>query len=82
MPLTSSAIKKDRQDRKRTSLNRVLRDRIKKARKEAIASPTPENISKLQSVVDLAAKKHLFNQAHASRVKSRIAHKATPPKTA
>jgi len=82
MPLTSSAIKKNRQDEKRTSLNRVIRDRIKKARKEAIASPTAENISKLQSIVDRAAKKKLFNHAHANRVKSRVAHKAPQAKTA
>lgn len=81
MPLTSSAIKKDRQDKKQTSLNRVIRDRIKKARRGAVAKPTAENISKLQSIVDRAAKKNLFNKAHASRVKSRAVRKINPQKT-
>lgn len=73
MPLTSSAIKKARVDRKRTALNREWKEKIKQAVKKARLQATAENLSAAASIVDKAAKKHLINKRHAVRVKSRLA---------
>ena len=73
MPLTKSAIKKMRQDQKRTKGNKskmlALKEAIKKAKKE----PGAENVTKAISLLDKATKNHLFHKNKASRLKSRLA---------
>ncbi len=74
MPLTKSAIKKQRVDKKRTAQNVVTRGRVKTAVKNARANVTPETLKAMYSALDRAVKHHLVARRHAARLKSRIAH--------
>ena len=72
MPITKSAKKKERQDKKRKDIN--LRQKVKTL--DIIRSfkkkPTPSHLSKLYSALDLTAKKHIFHHKKAARLKSRL----------
>ena len=72
MPITKSAIKKARVDKKRTEHNLVAKGQLKTAIKAARANPGKESLSKLFSAMDVAVKNHLVAKGHASRIKSRI----------
>ena len=73
MPITKSAIKKARVDKKRTLQNVAAKGRLKTTIKEVRANPTVETLKSLYSAMDLAVKHHLVAKGHASRLKSRIA---------
>lgn len=73
MPITKSAIKKARVDKKRTLTNLDAKGRIKTTIKEVRANPTAETLKALYSAMDLGVKHHLVTKGHAARLKSRIA---------
>ena len=79
MPIIKSAIKKLRQDKKRTVRNRATRVRYKERLKKALADPTKENVNQAVSAIDRAAKKRVIHRNKAARLKSRAmrAKKAT-----
>lgn len=72
MPVTKSAKKKLRQDKKRTLENRkaknFLRDAIKKARK----NPAEKNIIQATKLIDKAVKKYIIHRNKAARLKSSL----------
>jgi len=72
MPLTKQAIKKVRQDKRKTIYN----IRTKKAYKQAVAAfrknPTVKSISEVFSKLDRAAKTNLIHKNKAARLKSRL----------
>ncbi len=72
MPIIRSAIKKMRQDQKRTLANRAQKENLKKAIKLAETKPTAENVSKAFSALDKAVKVHLIPKGRADRKKSRL----------
>lgn len=72
MPIIKSAIKKMRQDRKRTAVNRAKKDNLKKVIKLAETKPTAENVSLAFSALDKAAKSGLIPKGRADRKKSRL----------
>jgi small subunit ribosomal protein S20 len=72
MPITKSAIKKQRVDKKRTLQNVAAKGRLKTTVKEARANPGAETLKALYSALDLAVKHRLVGKRHASRLKSRI----------
>lgn len=72
MPITKSAIKKQRVDKKRTEQNMSAKGRLKTAIKEARANPGLETLKALYSAMDLSVKHHLVSKGHASRIKSRV----------
>lgn len=69
MPITKSAQKKLRQDKKRKTSNAVT----KAAYKSAIKKAGKLGVSKASSAIDKAAKKGLIHKNKAARLKSRIA---------
>ena len=73
MPIIKSAKKAARQTTKRTARNRDIKKDIKLALKAFKASPTAENMRKVQSEYDKAAKKGLLKKNTASRRKSSLA---------
>jgi len=80
MPVTSSAIKKARQDKKARAHNRVLRDAYKKAAKKvrslAEAGETEKAdraLKEAYSKIDIAAKKNIIHKNNAARRKARLA---------
>lgn len=72
MPITKSAIKKERVDKRRTLANVSAKGRVKTAIKEARANPGVESLKSLYSALDKAVKHHLVAKRHAARLKSRI----------
>ncbi len=72
MPVTKSAKKKLRQDKKRTLENKkiknLLRDAIKKARK----NPSEKNIIQATKLIDKAVKKYIIHKNKAARLKSSL----------
>lgn len=72
MPITKSAIKKQRVDKKRTQVNLSAKGRLKTSIKEARVNPGAETLKTLYSAMDKAVKHHLVAKGHASRLKSRI----------
>ncbi len=76
MPLIRSAIKKLRKDRKRTLVNKVKKDNLKDLIKKARGKKTPEDLKKVFSALDRAAKTHLIHKNKASRLKSRLSKTA------
>lgn len=80
MPVTSSAIKKARQDKKARAHNRVLRDAHKRAAKKvrllAEAGETKkadQALKEAHSKIDKAAKKNIIHKNNAARRKSKLA---------
>jgi len=72
MPLTKSAIKKARVDKRRTASNLTAKGQLKTAIKLARTKPSLESLKSLYSAMDKAVKQHLVTKGHASRLKSRI----------
>ncbi len=73
MPITSSATKALRRDRRRQVVNYKTRANVKKAidiiKK---GSNDPKDVSRMQSTLDKAAKTKVFHSKKASRIKSRL----------
>lgn len=72
MPITKSAIKKERVDKRRTQQNIAAKGRLKTTIKEARANPGAETLKAMFSAMDRAVKHHLVAKGHAARLKSRI----------
>lgn len=73
MPLLKNAIKKMRQDKKRTEHNKAIRSRMRTLIKGALTDKNAESLASAYSALDKAAKKHLIHKGKASRLKSRLA---------
>lgn len=80
MPVTVSAKKALRRDRRRTMVNRRIRHRLKKALKDARENPTKKLLSQAASILDRAAKKKVIHFNKAARLKSRLAKLAREAK--
>lgn len=79
MPVTSSAIKKAKQDKKARERNRLIRDDYKKASKEFRKLVKAGDLKKASaalvtaySKLDKAAKKNILHPNNASRRKARL----------
>lgn len=73
MPVTKSALKALRQDRRRTRFNLLIGKRIKQVLKETRLKPSLSNLKKASSVLDRAAKNKVIHRNKAARLKSRLA---------
>lgn len=73
MPITKSALKKVRSDKKKSLYNKATKTKTKNALDAFKATPTLETIAKAFSMVDKAAKKGVFKGRKADRIKSRLA---------
>ena len=72
MPITKSALKKARVDKRRTASNVAVKGRLKNAIKIARENPGVESLKTLYSAMDKAVKNHIVAKRHAARLKSRI----------
>ena len=77
MPITKSAIKKLRADKKKATFNKATRTKAKSAVDTLRAEPTQENLSKAFSMIDKAAKKGVLKKGKADRMKARLSKKVT-----
>ena len=72
MPIIASAIKRLRQIKKRSEVNREGRDLLKKMVHDFRKNPTPSLFVKVVSRIDKAAKTKIIHANKASRLKSRL----------
>lgn len=72
MPITKSAIKKQRVDKTRIKINEPIRGRVKANIKAARTNPTAKTIAQLYSAVDRAVAKKILPLRRAARLKARI----------
>lgn len=72
MPITVGAIRKERADKRKKTLNLKNKTAFKEALTAMRKKPTPGNLKKVFSLVDRASKKHTIHQNRASRLKSRL----------
>jgi small subunit ribosomal protein S20 len=73
MPLIKSAIKKLRQDKRKTKVNATYKKKYKEATKEALKAPSTKGASKAYAALDKAAKKGIIHKHKAARLKSQAA---------
>lgn len=73
MPITSSAKKALRQDRRRNKVNRRVRNIMKLAVRAFTESPTKETLSRAYQAIDRTAKRNLIHKRKAARMKSKLA---------
>ncbi|MBI2028977.1 30S ribosomal protein S20 [Candidatus Gottesmanbacteria bacterium] len=75
MPIIKSAIKKLRQDRKKTIVNNLFENRMKSAFKNAAKTGKEKDIKEAISLINKAAKKNIIHKNKAARLTSQIAKK-------
>ena len=73
MPILQSAIKKMRQDKKRTILNKSKKDVAKKQIKKYLRDKSQESFKKAISLIDKLAKKRVIHKNKAARLKAKLA---------
>lgn len=73
MPVTKSAKKKLRQDKKREIRRKKLKDTLQDTIKKARRAPTIISVKKAGQLIDKAAKNHLVHKNKAARIKSSLA---------
>ena len=80
MPVTKSAEKALRRDRRRSIVNERIRRRVRKILKEARKNPTSKTLALAKSALDRAAKKGVIHKNKAARLKSKLAKLAKKTK--
>ena len=72
MPVTKSAKKKLRQDKKRTLENKKLKERLSSFIKKAKKTKTEKVVTDAARIADLASKKNIIHKNKAARIKSQL----------
>jgi len=72
MPLIKSAIKKLKQDKKRTVTNKPYRVKMRLAVKTMRLTKTKNALKGAFQALDKAVKKHIIHKNRATRIKSRL----------
>lgn len=75
MPVTKQAIKKVRQDKRKTIYNKRKKKTYKETIKDYLKNPTASGLKKVFTAVDRAAKTNVIHKNKASRLKSRLSKK-------
>lgn len=73
MPITSSAKKALRRDRRRTQHNKVVRSKLKTITDKITKSKDASLLFEAHSTIDRAAKKNIIHKNKAARLKSQLA---------
>lgn len=72
MPVSTSAKKALRKDRRRTVVNNVVRAKMRTAVKRFRDEKTEASLSEMYSTLDRAVKRNIIHRKKAARVKSRL----------
>lgn len=75
MPVTKQAIKKVRQDARKTAFNLKLKKTYKKAVRDYLKNPTAAGLSIAFGALDRAAKTNVIHKNKTARLKSRLSKK-------
>lgn len=78
MPVIKQAIKKVRQDKRKTAINLAVRGKYKKAVLAFRKNPTATLLSAAFKALDRAAKTNVIHHNKAARLKSRLSKKLAP----
>lgn len=81
MPVIKQAIKKVRQDKRKTAFNLKVKYSFKKAVSEFRKSPTEIRLKTVYKLLDRAAKTNVIHKNRASRLKSRLSKLINKDKT-
>jgi len=81
MPVIKQAIKKARQDKKKTKENALRKGAYKKAVAAFRKSPSVEGLNKAYVALDKAGKTNIIHRNKASRLKSRLSKMLKTPET-
>lgn len=73
MPVTKSATKKLRQDRKKEQVNDAFRDKLEIAFRKVEKKHDPKLLSEAISLLDKSVKKNLIHENKSNRLKSKLA---------
>ncbi|OGG02281.1 hypothetical protein A2W14_00955 [Candidatus Gottesmanbacteria bacterium RBG_16_37_8] len=73
MPVTRSAKKKLKQDKKRQKSNKTVKNAVAQSIKQYRKKPTEKLLSKTYSLLDRALKKNLIHKNKVARLKSALA---------
>lgn len=73
MPIIRSALKAQRQNKKKATVNQPIKSKYRQALKIAKKSLTVATLQKAYSKLDIAVKKGVIHKNKASRLKSRLA---------
>lgn len=79
MPQTKSAKKALRQNRKRRLVNLVISKKLKAEIKKIKKNPQNAQFPKVQSLIDVAAKKRAITKSKAARLKSQLSKLLSKP---
>jgi small subunit ribosomal protein S20 len=71
MPITKSALKALRRDKRKTAINRPIKSRIKSSLDQVTESKAAKDLSIAFSAIDKALKRHLIHRNKAARLKSK-----------
>jgi small subunit ribosomal protein S20 len=77
MPVTKSAKKALRRDRRRAVINKKIKEKVRAAIKKFRQNPSKKVLREVYKAIDRAAKKKVFHKNKASRLKSRLAKLVT-----
>jgi len=77
MPVTKQAIKKVRQDKRKTAINLKVKQAFKKAVRDFERKRTAESLRAVYRAADRAAKVNVIHKNRAARIKSRLSKKLT-----
>lgn len=72
MPITRSAIKKLKQDKKQEIVNKGVKRKVKEAIKKLKFTPSDKLLSNVFSALDIAKKKKIYHGNKVARLKSRL----------
>ena len=78
MPITKSAIKKLRGDKKKAVFNKTTKTKAKSAIDAFKKALSADTLNKAFSMVDKAAKKGVLKKGKANRIKARLSKKISP----
>ena len=79
MPVTKSAQKALRSDRRRAMINQPIKSRAKAALSAARRRPTSQTLSQAFSALDKAVKHHVFKKGKVDRLKQRLSKLLNKP---
>lgn len=75
MPVTKQAIKKVRQDKRKTAVNLKLKNNLKRVVRDFEKKKTAESLKAVFKAADRAAKVNVIHKNKAARIKSRLSRK-------
>ena len=75
MPITKSAKKALRRDKRKQGYNKKAKRKAEQAIKAFNREPNQENLAAAYSAIDRAAKRNIYHQNKVARIKSKLAKK-------